>query len=195
MKLDLYKTHKADYAAPRKPVLITLKPAVYLAIEGRGEPGGEVFSDSIGALYGVAYTVKMARKFGGKPDYAICKLEAQWWDMEGPQKSWRWKMLIRTPEFVKARELKEAVDVLLKRGKTPRVKDVALETLKEGRCVQMLHVGPYERERDSIALMHAFAEKQGLAFKGPHHEIYLSDPRRVAPAKLKTILRHPLRKC
>jgi hypothetical protein len=89
--------------------------------------------------------------------------------------------MIRTPEFVKKEELKAAVATLLKRGKGAEVEEVKLETLEEGRCVQMLHVGPYDREPESIALMKAFAGDQGFKFHGQHHEIYLSDPRRVPP--------------
>jgi hypothetical protein len=198
-KLDLYKTHKNEYAAPRKPVLIETEPASYLAITGQGVPGGALFTASIGALYGAAFTIKMTRKFAGQQDYAVCKLEGQWWSDSGPdfskvpQAKWRWKLLIRTPDFIAAEELEKAVAVLLRRGKGEDVKRVALETLAEGTCVQMLHVGPYEKECETIDIMRAFAEKKGLRFHGRHHEIYLSDPRRVPPERLKTILREPTR--
>ncbi len=198
-KLDLYKLHKAEYAATRKPALIDLKPATYLAISGQGAPGGEQFTASIGALYAVAFTIKMTRKFAGKQDYAVCKLEGQWWTKhdsdfaDQPRDQWRWQLLIRTPDFVGEADLRQAVAALLKRGKGEDTKRVRLESLAEGPCVQMLHVGPYERECDTIALMQAFAEKQQLKFSGRHHEIYLSDPRRVPPERLKTILRHPVR--
>src|SRR5512137_1817918 len=94
-KLDLYKTCKQDYLAPRKPVLVTIAPANYLAIEGRGEPGGPEFQACIGALYGVAFTIKMTRKFAGERDYAVCKLEGQWWTNQEnnfsriPKQEWR----------------------------------------------------------------------------------------------------------
>jgi len=197
-KLDLYKKHKAEYAATRKPALVKTGKAIYLAIEGQGAPGSEAFQASIGALYGVAFTVKMTRKFSGGQDYAVCKLEAQWWcDGEqdfiaAPKQDWRWRLLIRTPDFVKQKELQRAGAVLLKRGKSKDVEQVKLESLSEGQCVQMLHIGPYEKEPETIALMKAFAASKDLAFHGRHHEIYLSDPRRVAPAKLKTILRMPV---
>jgi hypothetical protein len=102
--------------------------------------------------------------------------------------------MIRTPDFISQKDLKAAVATLLKRGKSPDVKEVALETIDEGECVQMLHVGPYERECDTIALMQSFAETKGLKLGGPHHEIYLSDPRRVQPERLKTILRDPVKR-
>ena len=199
-KIDLYKLNKDDYAAPKKPLLLKIKDATYLAISGQGEPGGETFTDKIGALYGMAFTIKMTRKFAGEQDYSVCKLEGQW-GADGqddfsrlPKAQWRWNLLIRTPDFVKADELEKAVATLLKRGKTPTVREVRLESLSEGQCVQMLHVGPYDRECETVALMKAHAEKHGLHFHGRHHEIYLSDPRRVPAGRLKTILRHPVQK-
>jgi len=197
-KLDLYKLHKAEYAATSKPALIELKPAAYLAISGRGAPGGEQFSAGLGGLYAMAFTIKMTRKFAGQQDYAVCKLEGQWWTKNDsdfanqPRDQWRWQLLIRTPDFVGEADLRQAIITLLKRGKAADAKRVRLETLTEGPCVQMLHVGPYEKECETIALMQAFAEKKQLKFSGRHHEIYLSDPRRVPPERLKTILRHPV---
>ena len=197
-KIDLYKQHKAEYAASRKPALLKAGRGCYLTIEGQGAPGTDIFTTSIGALYGVAFTVKMTRKFSGRQDYAVCKLEAQWWSdgelnfAAAPKKSWRWKLLIRTPDFITQKDVANAVAVLLKRGKSKEAERVRLEPLSEGECVQMLHVGPYEREHETIESMKAFAASHGLSFRGRHHEIYLSDPRRVVPEKLKTILRMPV---
>lgn len=198
-KIDLYKLHKDDYITPKKPVLLTVKAATYLAIEGQGEPGGKTFTDKIGALYGAAFTIKMTRKFGGQQDYSVCKLEAQWWgDMDdfakAPREKWRWKLLIRTPDFVKRQELDKAVAALISRGKSSSVRELKLESITEGHCVQMLHVGPYDREHETVALMKDHVEKNGLKFHGRHHEIYLSDPRRVPAERLKTILRLPVTK-
>lgn len=197
-KLDLYKQFKDEYAAPRKPVLLRIKPAHYLGLEGCGAPGGDSFTACIGALYGVAFTIKMTRKFAGKQDYAVCKLEGQWF-FEGdpatiPRDQWRWKLLIRTPDFITEADRNQAVAALLKKGKSRDVERVKLETIDEGHCVQMLHVGPYDEEDEPIALMRSFAEAQGLKWAGPHHEIYLSDPRRVPPNRLRTILRNPVTK-
>ena len=195
-KLDLGKLHKADYVTPKQPVLLTIRPAQYLAINGQGAPGSEDFTTRIGALYALAFTVKMTRKFAGLQDYTIGKLEGQWF-FDGdpariPQDQWRWRLLIRTPDFVKPADLKPAVATLLKRGKPPEVKEVALDRIDEGRCVQMLHLGPCERAGETTAKMRLFAESNGFRLAGPHHEIYLSDPRRVAPEQLKTILRQPI---
>ena len=200
-KVDLYKMHRPDYVAPLKPVVINVPRASYLTAIGLGEPGGEAFTDKIGALYGVAFTIKMARKFSGQRDYTICKLEAQWWSEDKskdffhlPKNQWHWKLLIRTPEFVDENELGKAVAVLLKRGKTPTVREISLESFAEGLCVQMLHVGPYECEGQTVEAMAAHAASKGLKFHGRHHEIYLSDPRRVPAERLKTILRQPVAK-
>ncbi len=200
-RVDLFKEHKQEYVAKQKPGLVEIKPASYLAISGQGAPGGEQFEKCIGALYGAAFTIKMTRKFAGLEDYAVCKLEGQWWSepcqdlSKVPKDQWHWNLLIRTPEFITPADLDEAVHVLLKRGKGEEVRWVRLEALTEGLCVQMLHVGPYEKECDTIGVMKEFAEKQGCEFHGRHHEIYLSDPRRVAPERLKTILREPVKLC
>jgi len=195
-KLDLYKKHKSEYVTPRQPRLVRVQPAQYLTIDGQGEPGGERFQACIGALYGMAFTIKMTRKFAGRGDYAVCKLEGQYLcDLAAtPKKNWKWKLMIRTPEFIGPPEMKKAVATLLKRGKPPEFKEVKLETLKEGDCVQMLHVGPYDKERETVAQMLEFVEAEGWKLAGDHHEIYLSDPRRVPPEKLRTIIRLPLSK-
>jgi hypothetical protein len=200
-KIDLYKQHKDQYVSPKSPVLVTADEAMYLGISGRGAPGGPEFTDKVGALYGVAYTIKMTRKFAGRQDYVVCKLEGQWW-LDDLQKDfasvsrdeWNWKLMIRTPDIVAEDELQKAVSVLIEKGKSPQVREVKLESISEGLCVQMLHLGPYDHEAETIAAMKDFAEQQRLEFHGRHHEIYLSDPRRVPPERLKTILRQPVRK-
>jgi hypothetical protein len=200
-KIDLYKQHKDQYVTPRKPVLVTMDKATYLTISGRGAPGGPEFTEKIGALYGAAFTIKMTRKFAGQQDYAVSKLEAQWWlDGEScdfanaPKEQWNWRLMIRTPPFIRQKELADAARKLIQKGKAPCADQVKLESITEGPCVQMLHIGPYEEEARSIGAMSVFAEQEGLTLHGRHHEIYLSDPRRIAPEKLKTILRVPVKK-
>jgi len=200
-KIDLYKQHKDQYVTPKKPVLVTMDEATYLTISGRGAPGGPAFTEKVGALYGVAFTIKMTRKFAGQQDYVVTKLEAQW-GLDGescdfantPKEQWNWRLMIRTPSFVTQKELADAARKLIENGKAPGAEQVKLESITEGPCVQMLHVGPYQEESHSIGVMSLFAEQQGLTFHGRHHEIYLSDPRRIAPEKLKTILRLPVKK-
>jgi len=200
VKLDLYKQFKAEYVTPRSPVLIAVKPAKYLAIAGAGSPQDPGFQNAIGALYAMAFTIKMARKFAGK-DYAVAKLEGLWWGgepgkliVESDPASWMWKIMIRVPAFITEKDRKTALRVLAERGKGPLPAQVKLESIKEGRAVQVLHVGPYTAETPTISAMREFARAQGYAFTGRHHEIYLSDPRRVAPEKLRTILRQPVKK-
>ena len=193
-KVDLYKLHKSEYVTPKEPVLIHVGAAKYLAADGVGAPGGEKFQEAIGALYSMAYTMKMTRKFADQ-DYKVCHLEGLWWGFEQmeAQDQWRWKLLMRVPDFISARDLKQAAATLKEKGKPDLPVEVRLETLKEGQCVQVLHTGPYSNEGATIARMQAFAESKGVSFAGAHHEIYLSDPRRVAPEKLRTILRMPVK--
>jgi hypothetical protein len=190
-KLDLYQVHKHEYAATTKPSLVQVRPASYLCIAGQGAPGSDPFTSAIGALYGVAFTVKMTRKFAGDQDYAICKLEALWPDW-GTTAEPSWELLIRTPEFVTREDIRKAVETLCKRGKGENADRIQLRRLDEGLCVQVLHIGPYEDESKAINRMRALAEDRGMRISGSHHEIYLSDPRRCDPSKLKTILREPV---
>ncbi len=197
-KLDLFKDHKDEYVAPKKPTLVTVKSARYLAVEGKGAPGSAVFEEKAGALYSLAYSMKMASKKNGR-DYAVCKLESLWWVSRGsfestPREKWQWKLLIRTPSFLEERQRREALEQLAARGKEAGTDQVALESLREGRCVQLLHVGPYDGIGASVKTMQEFVASEGLEPHGRHHEIYLSDPRRVPAARLKTILRHPVRR-
>jgi hypothetical protein len=198
--LDLFKLHSDQYAAPKTPVMIETQPAQYLAIAGQGMPGGEAFTQQMGALYSIAYTIKMTRKFSGGGDYKIGMLEALWWhDHPGldfdsiPADQLRWELLIRTPDFITRKDLTAALARLEEKGKTGILREVRLITMAEGTCVQMLHVGPYDRESESIARMVEFVKAQGHIVHGRHHEMYMSDPRRMAPEKLRTILRLPVR--
>src|SRR5262249_39335753 len=129
-KLDLYVKHKAEYAAPKKPALVTVGPASYLTIAGAGDPGGEEFATAVGALYAVAFTIKMAKKFAGK-DYAVCKLEALWpREILGlPRSEWTWKVLIRMPSFITERDRSAALKALRERGKDANAERVQLERI------------------------------------------------------------------
>jgi hypothetical protein len=198
-KLDLTKEDKEYYKAGKEPVLITLGPLPYLTIDGKGTPGDEEFQSTFGALYTVAYTLKFGYKAMGR-DFAIVKLEGQYW---GPAKEHapgsismqdlHWKMMIRMPEFVEASAVEAAKHEAREKKGSGLVDRVRLEVIDEGRCAQIMHVGPYDQEEETIARLLAFIAAQGLAPGGRHHEIYMSDPRRVAPEKIKTILRQPVR--
>jgi hypothetical protein len=197
-KVDLFELHKEEYRATGEPRVVETGPARYLVIEGIGEPAGEQFTARIEALFSVAYGIKMAKKKEGR-DYKVAKLEGLWWGSRGPgdfslqpKDEWNWKLIIRTPEFVSEDDLESIVANLLEKGKGHDIKRVKLETIDEGLCVQILHIGPYAEERASIEKLNRFAQEQGLSFHGLHHEIYLSDFRRVPPERLKTILRMPV---
>ena len=153
-------------------------------------------------LYGCAYGIKFARKKAAiEPEYSVQPLEGLWW-VEGvapadylkvPQSQWCWRLLIGQPDFVSAEELELAKLELMKK-KEEDASAVRLITFEEGLCVQILYVGPYKDEHPSIDRMHAWARAEGYNLRGLHHEIYLGDPRKSAPEKLKTILRQPLQK-
>lgn len=197
-RLDLYAKHKNEYVAnAKKPGLVRVGPARYLSVTGRSVPNSEEFHRAIGALYNVAFTIKMARKFAGR-DYVVTKLEGFWSldsanvDPSSPGTIWNWELAIRVPPFITAKEVRATSDQLLEKGKSEDVRKVGLVDIDEGECVQMLHIGPYTAEQPTLAQMRAFAELAGRKFSGRHHEIYFSDPRRVKPEKLRTILRQPV---
>ena len=198
-KLDLYKAHGAEYVAPKHPVLVATRPARYLTVTGAGDPNGPAFAEKVRALYAMAYSIKMGKKRLGH-DFKVAGLEGQWWAAGGSaalpatrRSAWQWRLMIRMPDFVKERCLVMAARMLLEKGKGKAVEEVKLERVAEGRCVQMLHVGPYANEAETIGQMLRFVEANGLAFAGKHHEIYLSNPGRTKPEKLRTILRHPVK--
>ncbi len=198
-KLNLVKAHKAEYVTPLEPTIVHIGPAQYLAVDGEGNPNGPGFQDAVGALYGVAYTIKMRKKREGT-EYAVAPLEGLWWTSDltkvvpgQPAADWRWTALIRTPDFIEDEDLALAVAELARKKRGgPALARVRLERLEEGDCVQMLHVGPYATEPSTVSAMHTFAAAQGRELRGRHHEIYMSDPRRTPPERLKTILRQPL---
>jgi len=195
-KVDLVREFRAAYTATREPALLVLEPATYLAISGKGEPGGAEFQARVGALYGVTFTIKFARKAAGR-DFRVAPLEGLYWGKGHEFKvvtpaDWNWKLMVRVPGFVTRGDLQSAQDELRAKGKDPAVALVKLERLREGECVQALHIGSYASEPETVARMQTFAAARGYAFSGRHHEVYLSDPRRVPPPKIRTILRYPI---
>ena len=194
MKLDLTKLYTSYYSAGEEPLLIDVDEGTFLSLEGTGPPGGEEFQRGIRAIYSVAYAVKRLYKGKGM-DFAVPKLEALW--LVGPEAGindsveWRWKLLIRMPEWVAEDMVAKAVGNASKRG-IELVGEVRLERIEEGLCVQILHVGPYSEVDRSMERLREFMEREGLKPRGPLHEIYLSDPRRTRPSRLRTILRRPV---
>ena len=197
-KLDLTKEYKSYYTAKTTPEVVEFGEAQFLTIEGKGEPGGEEFTAKLGALYSLAYGVRALMKKAGR-DFTVAKLEGLWWVesdefyLDVPREEWQWKLLIRQPDFVTSDVVEAARSEVLKKKGLALVNEVRFETLAEGKCVQILHIGPYATEPESLAKMQGLMEEQGLVPQGLHHEIYLSDPRRVPEERLKTILRQPVK--
>ena len=172
----------------KKPEIVEVPKRKLLAVSGEGQPGGELFQTLIGALFNVAWTIKMTRKFAGEETFKMAQLEGIYLTMT------QWTLGIEVPDYVKASEVKKTAAELVAKGKPESVRQVSLITQKKQRCVQMLHVGPYMEERRTIDAMTVFAAGQGLALVGPHCEIYYYDPKRIPPEKLKTVLRYPVSK-
>ncbi|AXQ79384.1 transcriptional regulator [Streptococcus chenjunshii] len=209
MVFDYKKEYKEFYMPKNKPSIVNVPSMNYMAVRGQGDPNDTdgFYKQSIGLLYGVAFTIKMSKKgshrIEGYFNYVVPPLEGFWWQ-EGANSidyahkdDFNWISVIRLPDFVTQTDFKWAIEEAAKKKKTDFSK-VELLTYEEGLAVQCLHVGPYDEEPATILLMHEFMEKQGYTLditdKRLHHEIYLSDARKVAPEKLKTIIRHPIRK-
>ncbi len=174
----------------------------FLSFRGSGRPDDDPFHEALQSLYAVAYTLKMGLKHGklyrppGGFDFKMPPLEALW-QMDGPYSDAaldraRWRQLILMPAFVSEPLVEEARHQAGKKKSGLPIAGVTFEALEEGPAVQTLHMGPYAEETPTVALLERYAAQNGLAFSGPHHEIYLSDPDKTAPAKLKTILRYPV---
>ncbi len=202
-KIDFKKDFKTLYNAPAKGFAFVDVPALkYLMIDGMGDPNTvPAFQVSIETLFSVAFTMKFsAKKAGVGPEYTVPPLSGLWWcqGMEGfdPDKRelWRWTLMMAQPPHIENEMVLSAVSQLAGKGKQGLWEQIRLETLHEGLSVQTLYIGPYCEEAPTIAAMHRFVMENGYSLRGRHHEIYLSDPRRSTPGKLKTILRHPVSK-
>ena len=199
-KVDLSKELKEVYTAKKIPKLVDVPEGKFLTIIGEGDPNGKEYQQAIQALYGVAYTLKFHYKKQGK-DFKVNALEGLWWVDNGifdlnnpaPREMWRWKSMIRVPDYVEDEDLQKLMAELMeKRGE--KVTELKLETINEGLSAQIMHIGPYSDELPTINTLHEWVEEQGYQLRGDHHEIYMSDPRRTKPENLKTIIRHPIKK-
>jgi hypothetical protein len=206
--LDLRKELKQFYAPPAKKVeLVDVPEFQFATITGAIEPGAEpgnspAFASAIQALYGISYTLKFASKLRKVDpiDYSVMALEGLWWVEDGEfsierKDNYVWTVMILHPEHITPEMFEEArAQVRKKQGDSLALAQLRLERFREGLCVQMLHVGPYADEPATVAKMDAFAAEHGYVMRGKHHEIYMGDPRRAAPEKLKTVLRHAVEK-
>ena len=197
-KLDLIKTYPNYYKATSKPQLVDLEPYNYLTVQGVSAPEDELFHQSMEKLYAVAYGIKFICK-AGDMDFTVPKLEGFWWvESELPydqvsREEWHWKLMIRMPDFVGESEYERATKSALEKGKLKTGNEIKFEQVHEGKSVQILHIGSYEEEKESLDKLYNFIEESGLSISGHHHEIYISDPRKTPEEKLKTILRYAVK--
>lgn len=201
-KLDLKKHYRALYGAPKgKFEIVDVPPLQYVRLDGEGDPNSVVaYQVGVSWLFSVSYSIKFAAKAALGRDYTVGPLQALWWSddlssfVTRRKDEWRWTIMILQPDFITAGMYDAAVDKAKKKlGAAPL--SLRLETFHEGLSVQTLHVGSYDDEAPTIARLHQeFLPQNGLIENGQHHEIYLSDPRRVAAEKLKTILGQPVRR-
>ena len=201
MKVDP-KRQISTYTAPRGAFeIVTVPPMRYLMIDGHGDPNERgQYEDALTTLYPVAYNLKFLSKRELDRDYVVPPLEALWWgdDMAAfttarDKSRWDWTVLSLVPDWIEDAHVDEARATVAGTGGAPRLDVLRVQRLDEGRCVQTLHVGPYDAEGPVLERMHdEFIPAHGLRLTGRHHEIYLSDPRRAAPEKLRTILRQPV---
>ncbi|HOW92496.1 MAG TPA: GyrI-like domain-containing protein [Anaerolineaceae bacterium] len=201
-KLDLKKQYRHLYSPSAKnPEIIVVPPLIYIMVDGHGDPNtAPEYGEAIQTLYSLSYTLKFHMKKSLGMDYGVMGLEGLWWmpDMtrfkSAPKSEWDWTMMILQPDFITQAFFDEARQLVRAKGKAASVDNARLETYLEGPAVQIMYLGPYADEGPTIASLHQFAIDQGYSLQGKHHEIYLSDPRRVAPEKMKTIIRQPVLK-
>ena len=209
MAFDFKKEYKEFYMPKNKPEVVSVPKANYIAVRGKGDPNeeGGAYQQAISVLYAVAYTLKMSyktdHKIEGFFEYVVPPLEGFWWQYGREETdytdkgSFQWISVIRLPDFVTQEDFKWAAETASKKKKIDCTSAEFL-TIEEGLCVQIMHLGPFDEEAASVALMDAYIHKCGyandLTETRRHHEIYLSDARKVAPEKWKTVIRHPIKK-
>lgn len=209
MSFDFKKEYKEFYMPKNKPEIVDIPEMNYIAVRGQGNPNEEdgEYRQAIGVLYSIAYTIKMSYKgehrIEGFFEYVVPPLEGFWWQdgVEGidygSKESFQWISVIRLPDFVSKDDFKWAVEEAERKKKTDCSKAEFL-TVHEGLCVQIMHIGAYDDEPDTVAIMNNYLEKNGyindITDNRRHHEIYLTDARRTAPEKWKTVIRHPIKK-
>ena len=199
--IDLKRDLKHLYAPSAKAVVeVDVPPLRFLMIDGQGDPNTTpAYAEAVEALFSVSYTAKfMLKRSAAGIDYAVMPLEGLWWADDhavfaaNDRARWRWTMMILQPDFAEDDVLAAAMAQVLKRKNLPAVARLRLDTFAEGRCAQVLHVGPFSEEGPTIERVHAFIGGRGAQLSGRHHEIYLSDVRRAAPSKWRTIIRQPM---
>jgi hypothetical protein len=202
VKLDLKRELAYLYGPSAKEVaVVDVPPLNHAMVDGIGDPNSApAYQEALQALYSLSYTVKFACKRQLDMDYVVLPLEGLWWTPDMADFSmdnrgeWHWTMVIMQPAPVTEALFTAALADVRRRKPSPALDRLRFETYHEGLCVQIMHVGPYDAEGPTIARLHAYAAENGYLLAGKHHEIYLGDPRSTDPAKLKTVLRQPVRK-
>jgi len=201
-KIDLLKDLKELYgSSPKEVIRVEVPPMNFLMIDGEGDPNtSQAYREAIEALFSLSYTIKFAVKKGPLAiDYKVMPLEGLWWaeDMESfmiaDKSAWKWTAMIMQPGFVTDTMTKELLAGLRKKKDLAGLARIRFESFAEGTCAQLLHIGPFAAEGPNIKRIHEFIAANGHTMSGKHHEIYLSDFRRTAPEKLKTVIRQPLK--
>jgi len=198
-KIDLRRELAWYNASAKEIALVDVPEMSFLMIDGRGDPNKEpAYQQAVEALYAVSYAVKFAVKKETGIDYAVMPLEGLWWSenmasfVSGERDDWQWTMMIMQPEYVTGERVAQTVDEVRRKKDLPALDELRFAAFHEGPAAQILYVGPYAEEGPTIARMHAYIAENGYALQGKHHEIYLNDPRRTAPERLRTILRQPI---
>jgi hypothetical protein len=200
-KIDFKRELKHLYQPSAKEVVEVEVPAMnYLMIDGKGDPNtSQAYSEAVQALFAVSYTAKFMLKKGPSAiDYGVLPLEGLWWadDMSAfttrDKSQWKWTVMIMQPVVVTRDILDRAIAEVKKKKNPPAISKLRVEAFAEGRCVQILHVGPFSEEGPTVERIHQFIQSRGCARSGKHHEIYLSDIRKADPAKWKTVIRQPM---
>lgn len=196
---DLRQVHPQLWRARDEPERLTVPPIAYLMVDGEGDPRTEpAYGEAVATLYAVSYGLRFAAKAAGVEPWPVHPLEGLWWSDDitrfsmDHREEWRWTMLIAQPPVVTAAAVADAVAAAVRKGKAPAASGLRLEALEEGDAVQVMHHGPYADEPPTIARLHAWIADAGLVLRGTHHEVYLTDPRRTAPERMRTILRQPV---
>ena len=198
-RVDLRKQLKALYSASGEPSVLDVPAMNFLMVDGHGDPNtSPLYANAVAALYGVSFTLKFTLKRGPeKIDYSVMPLEGLWWADDqrsfasGDKSKWFWTAMILQPDFITRRQVESAIDAVQRKKPNEMLAHLRFEPFAEGHAAQLLHVGPYSAEAPNIERLHAFIAAQGGKLSGKHHEIYLSDPRRAARDKLKTVIRQP----
>ena len=194
-KLDLKTDLKYLYTPSVREVVIVEVPAMhFLVLDGKGDPDAREFKDAVEALYTVAYTTKFLLKKEAAIDYPVMPLEGLWWadgGREAPRESWQWTAMIMQPDCVTERWFAEACKQAQRKKSLHALEKIRLEQFCEGTSAQIMHVGPFADEGPTLEKLDRFLVEHGYTFRGKHHEIYLNDLRRIAPNKMRTVIRHP----